>query len=271
MERTSKKFLCVLTNTSTLQKSKRLSEPTDREPEPSQRTGYDVKAVAYIWDQLVRRNKMHVVFATPKGGPTAMDPKSVEMTHDDPIVKHFMEDRSLRDSFRDTEKVDQVSHQDYDALLLVGNHGAMVDFPESHALCHLASKIYQKGGYICAISHGITGILKARKQSTTSLASSEGLLSKLSEWTSGLSAASTAPYLLSDKRVTCPSFEEERKLKMEAFLPFNIEDKLKEIGAKVEHGSPFQPKVVQDDRFITAQNAESAAQWIQQIIRELKI
>ena len=267
MERTKKRFICILTNTSTLQRSKNTFE---KEPEPHQKTGYDVKSVAYIWDQLVRKNEMQVDFATPKGGPCAIDPKSIEMTHDDPIVKHFLDDRSLMDSFRDTPKVDRLAHEDYDAILLLGNHGALVDFPESTALCQLASKIYHKGGYICTIGHGICGILKAKKQSATSLASSEGLLSKLSEWTYG-SSASALPYLLHDKRVTCPSKDEEERLKMEPYLPFQIDEKLKEIGAIVEHGAPFQPKVVCDERFITAQNPESTAQWIQEIMRELRI
>lgn len=268
----NKQIIVVLTNASALHGRSNVS---NLEIADANRTGYDIRAVAYIWEILIRRHNLSVIFTSPKGGPVQIDPRSIELTQDDKIVRQFMEDRSLMDTFKNTVKIDELlkkvtttsttnsSSEEYCAILLVGNHGALIDFPESSALPKIATCIYQHGGYICTIGHGICGLLKAKR----SEASSASFLSRASDILSG-NSASAGEYFLKGKRVACPTREEEEKLKIKERLPFILQEKCEELGCKLELKDPFVPNVVKDERLITAQNSESTHHWIMEILNE---
>jgi putative intracellular protease/amidase len=76
--------------------------------------------------------------------------------------------------------------------------------------------------------------------------------------------------LVTGKKVSAFTNEEEGQLKQTHILPFLLQDKLIERGAKHVHGKPWKENVVVDGRLITGQNPASAATVAKRIIDQLK-
>lgn len=72
------------------------------------------------------------------------------------------------------------------------------------------------------------------------------------------------------KKVNAFTSEEEKDLKLEDVVPFLLETKLIERGAKFEHSGLWQPHVTVDERLITGQNPPSAKGVGEAILTELK-
>lgn len=217
------------------------------------RTGFDVKAVAYIWEFLKEKHHYDIHFVTPSGGEAPMDPRSVEEGERDSVVQKFLKDRSFVDQFKNTDKLTtRLRMEDYTAVFIPGSHGVMLDLPEHRELNEVICKIYEEQeGCIATLGHGIAGLLNVPSENP--------------------SPASSMDYLLKNKRVCFSTAEEDKKLQVEKQLPYCLEDKIKHRGAKIQNKGPFEVNVVTEERLITAQNTQSAKEWIMTIIREARL
>jgi putative intracellular protease/amidase len=235
--------LVVLTNTREL--------PTrggreDISEEMAHRTGFDVKEVAYLYEHLYKHKKINLVFVTPKGGEAFIDPCSMEAARNDEIVNRFMKDHEAMDKIKNTKRIREVENQKFLGAVFPGGAGVLFDLPNEHAINEIVQEIYpRREGFIAAIGHGLAALLNVKTE--------KGEL-----WLRG-------------KRVTCQTLEEEKELKLERALPFMIEEKLKQIGAKFEKANKFQPHVVEDERLITAQNNYSTKEWVEAILRQCRM
>ena len=242
-----KKILCILTNTSSLSRS---GAPEDA---MANRTGFDVKAVAYIWEYLKEKHNFDIHFVTPAGGEAPMDPRSVQEGQHDNVVQKFLKDRSFVDKFKNTDKLsNRLRMEEYTAVFIPGSHGVMLDLPEHRELNQLIATIYEEHeGCVATLGHGIAGLLNVPSKASSSPSAME--------------------YLLKDKRVCFSTMEEDKKINMEKQLPYCLEDKIKQRGARIQNKGPFEINVVVEERLITAQNTQSAKEWIMTIIREAKL
>lgn len=185
---------------------------------------------------------MDLVFATPRGGPVAADPLSMERIEKDSKLRdNLREEREFIAKMGHTIPISWVKPEEFKLCILPGGHGAMFDLPEHDDIACTVSEIYTKGGWIAAIGHGVAGLLNAK----TSRRGGE--------------------YILKGKRVTCFSREEERQVGFDKFLPYTLEERVKERGAKVDTKKPFESYVVVDERLITAQNAPSVHEFVEKI------
>lgn len=182
-----------------------------------------------------------------------MDPRSLQLSESDEVVQKFLKDRSFVDRFKNTEKAKEIleEHHEYCAVFIPGSHGVLMDVPYCHELSLVICKIYEKDGCIATLGHGVAGLLNVPAPKSLSSASKE--------------------YLISGKKVCCSTKEEEQKLNMEKQLPYFLEEKLRDRGAKLENKGPFEINVVRDERLITAQNNQSAKEWIMTIMKEAKL
>ncbi len=180
--------------------------------------------------QILRAAGCEVDFASPAGGKAPMSPYSEN--YDDPINARFLFDQEVQDALNQTLAVAGLDADQYRALLLVGGHGALWDFPDCQALADLALRIYEKGGLIATIGQGAAGLLNVR--------------------------LSSGKYLIEGKKITAFSAEEERALKLDGVVPFLLEERLKERGARFVQGEPWQPFVVTGERLLSGQNPASA-------------
>lgn len=236
-------ILVVLTNTTHIPQEGSHRDLEGADTNPQNKTGFDIKEVAYVYECLAEQHKIPLIFASPKGGEAHPDPKSMEASRDDEVVKKFMKCREAMDKIKNTKKLREVQNQSFHGVIFPGGAGVVFDLTNEHAINEIVPEVWQKKGFVAAIGHGIAALINVKSE--------KGEL------------------FLKGKRVTCQSLEEERELKLERVLPYMIEDKLKQIGARFEKVNKFQPHVVEDDRLITAQNNYSTKEWVEAINRHM--
>lgn len=191
--------------------------------------------------KLLTEAGYEVDFASPNGGKAPMSPSSEN--YDDPINAKFLLNPQLQARFDDTIAADQVDASRYRAVYFVGGHGAMWDFPRNPRLAELAADIYQAGGIVAAISHGVAALINAKLKDDS--------------------------WLVQGKKMTGFSNDEEKVLKLHDVVPSLLETRLREHGAQYLQGDPWQPFVVEDDNLLTGQNAASARGLGELLLRKL--
>lgn len=190
-------------------------------------TGFYLSEASHAWD--VFKNAGFVVeFASPEGGKAPIE--GVKM--DDPVNAAFMGDADVKSKLATTRRVDQVQPSEFAILYFAGGHGTMWDFPDNTTLAALTANMYERGKVVAAVCHGPAALVNV----------------KLADGT----------YLVKGKTVSAFTNEEEKNVKLEAVVPFLLEDKLVERGASFRKSAPFEKHVEIDGRLITGQNPASA-------------
>ncbi|PYG96546.1 type 1 glutamine amidotransferase domain-containing protein, partial [Arthrobacter stackebrandtii] len=123
-------------------------------------------------------------------------------------------------------------------------HGVMYDFADNQPLQEVARRIYEKGGIVAAVCHGVVGLLNI-KLSDNSL-------------------------LLKDRKVTGFSNIEEKLVELDNIVPFLTENELGGRGGVYsKHEDPWKPYVIGDGQLITGQNPASTALLADKVLAKL--
>jgi len=191
---------------------------------------YEFKKAGYVID-----------VASIQGGIAPVDPKSLE-EHDE-ANSRFLQDAELMAKVFTTLPLARINPAAYQAVVFAGGSGPMWDFPNNQHVNHVASSIYQNGGIVSAICHGPAALVDIKLPN--------------------------GEYLISGKKVASFTNEEEEDLKLTHIIPFLLQDKLIERGAKHVYGKPWKENVVVDGRLITGQNPASAKKVAKKIIEFL--
>ena len=205
-------------------------------------TGIDALEVGYFWLVLKRHLDYDVTFASPRGGAVALDPMSLELANKDEKLKDKLRnDREFMERVSHTMPIRWINPKDYQVVLVPGRHGALFDLPECRDVASCISEIWSNDGWVCAIGHGVAALLNVKTDK--------------------------GEYFVKNKTITCYSNAEEREKRFDDYLPYLLEDKLKERGAKIDNAGPFKPHVVEDekDRIITGQSFPSIKQFVAKI------
>ncbi len=176
-----------------------------------------------------------ITVSTPLGDTPPIDPASC----------YFAENGNYKEAeegINNTKKLEILDTADYDALILPGGHGPMFDLSKDITLSKKIEEFNKKSKLIAAICHGPAGLLRANI---------DGI-----------------PFV-SDRRLTCFTNEEEAVNHKEDILPFYLEDRLKELGAKFIKKSPGEINIVEDGNLITGQNFQSSDAFADAIIKWL--
>lgn len=120
----------------------------------------------------------------------------------------------------------------------------MWDFHNNEDLNRVAAAIYENGGIVAAVCHGPAALVNVK--------------------------LSNGRYLVDGKNVNSFTNSEEEEVGLANVVPFLLESKLKERGAKFQGGKNWANKVVVSDRLITAQNPQSAASLGKKIVEAVK-
>ncbi|HFI0695017.1 TPA: type 1 glutamine amidotransferase domain-containing protein [Streptococcus suis] len=223
-----KKVLIVLTNVQQYGEHERL-------------TGLWLSELTQFYDELVKAG-YEADFVSPKGGYVPLDPHSLTMM--DAVDRTYYMDADFRNrALGQTLRPDQVKVADYDVIFYTGGHGVMWDFPQSMEIAELASQIYQNGGLVTAVCHGVAGLLPIKDEAGQAL--------------------------IEGKVITGFTNQEEELNGTTDLVPFLTETALLEKGAKVEIGTAFTPVVRQDSRVLTGQNPQSARALGQMVVSVL--
>lgn len=199
----------------------------DKLGETGEPTGYYMGEVTHTW-KVLKDNGFEIDFVSPKGGELPVYGVDLE----DAINKEFLENTEYKNKIDNSFTPSQIKAEDYEAIFFAGGHGTMWDFPNNEELAKIASEIYEKGGVVSGVCHGVAGLLNIK--------------------------LSNGEYLVKGKKVNAFTNEEETEIKLEKIVPFLLEDALKERGAIFEKSGNWQKHIAVDERLITGQNPQSA-------------
>jgi putative intracellular protease/amidase len=141
-------------------------------------------------------------------------------------------------------KASEIEPEEYRLIYFAGGHGCLWDFIDNSELQHITQSIYERGGMVGAIGHGVAGLLNV----------------KLSDGT----------LLIHDKYLTAFSNIEEKLASFVSEVPFYLEDRLREKGAHFTKSLiPFIQYIEVDERLVTGQNPNSAGKVASKIVEEM--
>jgi putative intracellular protease/amidase len=130
-----------------------------------------------------------------------------------------------------------------DAIFLCGGHGTCTDFYISADLKNAIETLYAADKVVAAVCHGPMGLTHCTKPDGSPL--------------------------VKDKVVTGFKDSEEIAVQLQNVVPFMLETKLKELGAKYESTDDWNSHVCVDGKLVTGQNPGSSAAIAAAIIKLL--
>jgi Putative intracellular protease/amidase len=209
------------------------------------KTGFYYDEMAHPYWALVDAG-LKVDIASIRGGAAPYDPGSLADEPDKrpPAVARFLADPASMEKIQNTRRIDDVDPDRYSVVFLPGGHGTMWDFPGSKALAEVVGRAYDRGAIVGAVCHGPSGLVGARRADGKPLV--EGL------------------------RVNSFTNAEEQAVELADVVPFLLESRLRELGARFESAPNFQAKAVRDGRLVTGQNPASVALVAQELRRALE-
>lgn len=203
----------------------------------NRKTGFFFAEVAHPFDVLDKAG-IAVEFASPAGGWTPYDAYDEK----DPAQKEFFESKAFRRLNR-SRKLSEVDAADYDAILVPGGLGPMVDIARNADVQHAVVRSWSTGKLVTAVCHGPCSLL-------------------------GVDLGDGTPFLRG-KKITAFSKKEEFDYARED-VAYELEDALKAEGAEYSSAENWQPKVVVDGRLITGQNPASAGPLANELVAALQ-
>ena len=207
-------------------------------------TGLWLGELTHFYDIMIKADA-EMDIASVKGGNIPLDPLSISVNILDDVTKSYYEDEKFMNLIKNTKKASDMKSENYDAIYFTGGHGTMWDFPNTEKLQELSAKIYENGGVVSAVCHGVGALLNIK--------------------------LSNGKLLVEDKAVTGYSNEEEVLAKAIEKIPFKLEDELKSRGAKYSKAQkPFISYVVDDSMLITGQNPQSTKEVAEKVLQVIK-
>lgn len=208
--------------------------------ETGKETGYWMSEVSHAWVPFVDAGYT-VDFASPEGGWAPIDPRSFDLEDKDNL--RMWHDLDAVEALATTTPLAEVDPADYAAIYYAGGHGTMWDFPDSEAVQSVTSRIYEQGGIVAAVCHGPAALVNVK------LTSGE--------------------YLVKDREVAAFTNSEEDKVGLTEAVPFLLETKLRERGAKPVLAPDYEKNVVVSGRLVTGQNPASASGAAEEVLKLL--
>lgn len=199
-------------------------------------TGFYVPEAAHPY-RVFRDAGYEVDFMSVAGGAPPRD----GLKPDQPELVAFLDEEAAR--LADTPTATDLDAADYDAILYVGGHGTMWDFPDAKELGGLAAAIYEKGGVVAGVCHGPAGLVNLR--------------------------LSDGRYLVDGRSVSAFTDDEEEAVGLTEVVPFLLESRLTERGARFTKAENFAPHAVADGRLVTGQNPASATKVAELVVAAL--
>lgn len=217
---------------------------TDRFGSSRLKTGLWLSECTHIYHSAAERG-YEVVFASPRGGDTPVDPISLRPLLLDGLSGRYWKEPAFRLLLRCTRSLEEIASDRFDCVYLAGGHGAMYDFPSDAHLQSLLRRQFESGRLVAAICHGVCGLLEVR--------------------------LSDGKYLIEGRKLTGFSWFEERLSARRKVVPFDLEAALKRHGARYRKAVlPLTGKVVEAGNLLTGQNPFSSRRLAAAVVDRLE-
>ncbi|MEL6467211.1 MAG: type 1 glutamine amidotransferase domain-containing protein [Pseudomonadota bacterium] len=174
-----------------------------------------------------------VTLTSIAGGAIPVDDRSVAPDgENDASVERYLKDAGLKDKVANTLRFTDIDAGGFDAVFLPGGHGTMFDYPDNAELAAVIEAFDRAGKIVAAVCHGPAGLV--------GVLGSDGL-----------------PFV-QGRRLAAFTDSEEHAVGLQDAVPFLLETRLKQHGAKHEAAPDFEPFAIRDGNLITGQNPASA-------------
>jgi putative intracellular protease/amidase len=176
-----------------------------------------------------------VTVASPKGGDTPIDPRSMKEgeTPEPAVLK----------ALQGTHELDDVDLDTPVAVFFPGGHGPMFDMPGSKAVQKTVAHFLQENRPTAFVCHGPVALVGATLSDGTSV--------------------------VKGRKVTGFTNSEEAAVKLTEKMPFLLETKLKELGGTFTAADDWAVHVVVDGNLITGQNPASSTEAANAVLAQL--
>lgn len=197
-------------------------------------TGVWFEEFAVPYNEFIK-NGFEVKVATLTGEIAPIDPASENLFED--IIWN-----DAKKALNNTDALDTIDYNKFDAIVLPGGHGPMFDLAKSETLGEIITQFNKEGKLIAAICHGPAGFLPAK---------SDGI-----------------PFV-SGRKLTSFTNEEERVYKKDELTPFFLQDALIDEGADFIEDETGAVNIIKDGNLITGQNFQSAKNFAKAVVEYL--
>jgi putative intracellular protease/amidase len=203
------------------------------------KTGFWLEELAAPYLEFARAGA-EVDLASPAGGAAPADPRSE--TDPSEARRAFLADPTARAKLQSTLRLADVRAKEYDAIFVAGGHGTMWDLATDPATKRLLSEAASAGKVVAAVCHGPAALVGVEVNGVP---------------------------LVKGRRVSAFTDAEERAAGLDTVVPFPLEGKLRELGARLEGGPLWAPFAVRDGTLVTGQNPASAVPVAREVLRAL--
>ena len=174
-----------------------------------------------------------VEMASPKGGAVPLDAGSLKpQGQNDPLVERFLTDAVAQAKVHSTHAVATVNGADFDAVFFPGGHGTMWDLPTDAGVTKAVESAFAAGKLIASVCHGAAGLVTALRPDGKSI--------------------------VAGQRINSFTDAEEEAVGLTQVVPFQLQTRLRELGARFEGAANWQAFAVRDGQFVTGQNPQSS-------------
>lgn len=186
-----------------------------------------------------------VEIASPKGGPVPFDPASIKPRgENEAVIERLLADETAQRQIQATLRTADVDATQYDAVFFPGGHGTMWDFPGDAGVKRAVESAYAAGKPVASVCHGVVALVSALD--------------------------GNGRPLVEGKRINSFTDAEETEAGMMQVVPFALEGRLRELGARFEGAANWQPFAVRDGNLITGQNPQSSELVAHKLIEALR-
>lgn len=156
----------------------------------------------------------------------------------------FLADEVVQQKLATAKKLADVKADEYAAIFYVGGQGPCIDLAFDPVNIELANEFWRAGKIVSAVCHGPGALIGCTDASGRSI--------------------------FKGRCATCFTAAEEKKLGTQDSIPFQPEEKLKELGATFENAESFGVRVVADGKLLTGQNPASALALGEAVLKALE-
>ncbi|MFE0760486.1 type 1 glutamine amidotransferase domain-containing protein [Streptomyces smyrnaeus] len=186
-----------------------------------------------------------VDFASPGGVLQPLDEHSADPAVAGEECGHYVAHaQQALQEFGPLLKLDEIDVDDYDAVVLPGGHGPVVDLFQDADLGRLLAKADMDGKPIGAVCHGPAALLSAKDEDGN--------------------------WLFAGRRMTAFTDEEERMFGTAEGAPWLLASRLRELGAVHVEGVAYQQHNIVDGNLFTGQNPASSTRLAEDMIAALR-
>jgi putative intracellular protease/amidase len=205
---------------------------SDFEHPKAEPTGLWLSELTHFYD-VFENAGIAMDIVSPKGGEIPVDDRSLVSYMLDKETEKRYNDKAFMALLKNTESLSTVNPEDYDIIYFAGGHGAMWDFVGNDDLENLTRTMYEEGKIVSAVCHGVAALQDVK--------------------------LSNGEYLIAGKRGTGFPYFDEGLAGVKKFVPYNLEQRLKERGMKYHKALiPLVGHTEVDGNLVTGQNPNSA-------------